>query len=275
MVRSSCVKKPHAHGFPARMHTKNGGLAEIIFCGCMAKVRCLILCELPQLTSRIDRRAHSWLRKVGLSVNPPVVHIHTGADFCSASTIEHLKNTLQDGEVVMFFYCDFQNKRSTSPAEMMRSLLSQLLRHLHDHGLEPGNILNKILEEKSEGTLSLNDLDKLCDLISRAASFFRWEPIIVIDALDECADIEALLRALVTLNQGDVRLLVTSRPHEDMKRHFADLRSLSFENVGKELAADIALHVRREVDSHNRLRSADLEIKNEIRAKLSEKAEGR
>ena len=218
---------------------------------------------------------HSWLREVGIGVSSSVIHTHAGADSCSASTIEHLKNTLQDEEVVVFFYCDFQNERSMSPTEVMRSLLSQLSRRFGDRGVYPGSLPNKMLEEKSKGTLSLNDLDKLCDLVSCAASCFRWEPIIVIDALDECADIEALLRALVTLNRGDVRLLVTSRPREDIMRHFAGLQSLCFENVAKELAADIALHVRREIDSHNGLRSADLEVKNEIYTKLNEKAEGR
>ena len=217
----------------------------------------------------------SWLRKVGTNVSPFVVRTDTGIDSYSASTIEHLKNTLQEEEVVIFFYCDFRNERSTSPTEMMRSLLSQLFRHFRDGGIDPGDLLNKILEEKSEGTLSLNDLDKLCDLVSRAASRFRYEPIIVIDALDECADMEALLRILITLNQADVRLLVTSRPHQNIMDHFRGLRSLSFENLAKEMAGDIALHVRREVDSHNRLRSADPEIKNEIHAKLNERAEGR
>ena len=157
----------------------------------------------------------------------------------------------------------------------MRSLLSQLLCHFRDRGVDPGGLPSKILEDKSKGSLSLNDLDRLCDLVSRAASYFRYEPIIVIHALDECTDIEALLRALVTLNQCDVRLLVTSRPHGDMMQHFEALHSLSFANVAKELSADIALHVRREVDLHNGLRCVDLEIKNEIRAKLNEKAEGR
>ena len=157
----------------------------------------------------------------------------------------------------------------------MRSLLSQLLRQFYDVGIGPGDLPDKILEEKSEGTLSLNDLDKLCDLISHAASYFRYEPIIVIDALDECVDIEALLRALVTLSQADVRVLVTSRPHQNIMDHFRGLESLSFENMANEMAADIALHVRREVDSHNRLRSTDPEMKNEIHMKLSERAEGR
>ena len=155
----------------------------------------------------------------------------------------------------------------------MRSLLSQLLRHIRDHGVDPGDFLDKILKQKSEGTLSLVDLKKLCDLVSRAASFFRYEPTIVIDALDECADIETLLPALVTLSQNDVRLLVTSRADQTIVDHLAGLQSLSFEDVNEEIVADIALHVRQELDSCLP-RSAILEMKNEIYAKLTGKAEG-
>ena len=157
----------------------------------------------------------------------------------------------------------------------MRSLLSQLCRHILDLGVDPGNFPNQMLEEKGRGTLSLSDLDKLRDLVSCAADRFVREPIVVIDALDECADIESLLRALVRLHDDDkVRLLVTSRPHQDMMSHFAKFPSLSFEDATMELAADIELHVEREI-SHNQLKFASLEMKKEIRAKLHEKAEGR
>ena len=234
-----------------------------------------ITLRVSTLISHIDRRDRSWLRKVGIGVSSSVVRIHICTDSCSASTIEHIKNTLEEGEVVIFFYCDFRNERSRSSTELMRSLLSQLSCYIGDGGVDPGDLPNKILEEKSEGTLSLNDLDKLCNLVSRLASFFRYEPIIVIDALDECADIEGILRALVTLNGADVRLLVTSRPDQNIARRFTGLQSLSLENVAGELAADIALHVRREVDSHDRLRSAEPVMKSEIHAKLNERAEGR
>ena len=99
--------------------------------------------------------------------------------------------------------------------------------------------------------------------------------MVVTDALDKCADIEMLLPALVTLCQSDVRLLVTSRPDQTIVDHFAGLQSLSFENVTEDVAADVALHVRRELDSHNRLRSAMSETMKEIDAKLAENADGR
>ena len=159
---------------------------------------------------------------------------------------------------------------------MMRSLLSQLIYHLGGCGIDPEDLPNKMLEKKRKGILSLGDLGKLCDMVARTAICFPLEPIVVIDALDECTDIDALLGVLVELNRlRDVRLLVTSRPHEAMMRHFAGLRWLSFDNMAEELAADIALHVERELRSQNGLRSADPEIKNEISAKLNEKADGR
>ena len=158
----------------------------------------------------------------------------------------------------------------------MRSLLSQLIRLICDCGIDPGDLPDKILEKKSKGTLSLNDVDKLCDMVARTAICFPMEPIVVIDALDECTDIEALTSTLVMLNQmRDVRLLVTSRPLEVMMRHFTGLQKHSFEAAAEELAADIALHVERELHSHNGLRAAEMDIKNDIKAKLNAKAEGR
>ena len=204
-----------------------------------------------------------------------VFHRYVDVDVCSASTIEHLKNTLRDGEVMVFFYCNFRNELSRSSTQLMRSLLSQLFCHIDDHGIDPGDLPNKILEGKSKGTLSLNNLNKLCDLVSDAASCFLWNPVIVIDALDECSDIEALLDALITLNLGDVRLLVTSRPDPIITRHFSRLPSLSFESVTKELAVDISLHIGRVFESHKQLRSADAEMRREIQSGLNGKAEGR
>lgn len=175
-----------------------------------------------------------------------------------------------------FFYCDFQNKRSTDPMEMMRSLLSQLIRHICDLGIDPEELPNRILEKKRNGILTLNDLGKLCDMVARTAICFPVEPFVVIDALDECTDVGPLLDILVNLNQyRDIRLLVTSRSHEDMMSSFNRLPSLSFDTMTKELAADIALHLEQELRLQNGLRSADAEIKNEIQTKLNEKANGR
>ena len=242
------------------------------FCGYMAKVWCLILREPPLVMPRIHPCVFRWLWKVRINVSCLIFRTQSGVDSCRASTIEHLKTTLENGEVIVFFYCDFRDERTTSPAKMMCSLLSQLLRHCRHRGVDPGDLLDKILKQKSEGTLSLSDLDKLCNLVSSAASCLDYQPIIVIDALDECSDIKALLEALLELNLGDVRLLVTSRPDREIMDRFGGRQCLSFENVAREMAADIELHVRHEL---NQLKYAGRELRDEIHAKLNERAEGR
>ena len=61
--------------------------------------------------------------------------------------IESLKDSLQDGEVLGYFYCDFRDERSTSAAELMRSLLSQLLQHLRRQMVDPGDLIEELAEE--------------------------------------------------------------------------------------------------------------------------------
>ncbi|KAG9315394.1 ankyrin repeat-containing domain protein [Chiua virens] len=194
----------------------------------------------------------------------------------SASTLENLRSTLEPGEALVYFYCDFRNERSTNAAEVMRAILSQLFRHLRTFRVDPGALPNWILEQKSEyGALLLNDLDRLASWVCRAASRFSHKPIIVIDALDECANVQVLLGTLTMLVQADVRLLVTSRPEAIIEQHLGRYPSLSFQEMDKELAGDIYMHITRELDSYAELRFADTCVKNEIRTKLREKAEGR
>ena len=93
----------------------------------------------------------------------------------------------------------------------MCSLLSQLIHYLGGCSIDPEALPNKMLEKKRKDILSLSDLGKLCDMVARTVVCFPLEPIIVIDALDEYTDINALLGVLVELNWlHDVRLLVTS-----------------------------------------------------------------
>ncbi|KAG9316928.1 ankyrin repeat-containing domain protein [Chiua virens] len=217
--------------------------------------------------------------KVWRSGRSPFLWLHgrggCGKSVLIASIIEHLKSTLEDGDVLVYHYCDFRNERSTSPTEVMRSLLSQLFHHFRDCGVDAGVLPNRILEEKRDGTLMLNDLDQMAHLVLRAAGRFPREPIILIDALDECTEVEKFLPALSTLIHSHIRLLVTSRPLEVFKDHFRKYPSLSLHAMGKELAADIGLHITQELYSHAQLRSADAKLKRQVREKLHKKADGR
>lgn len=192
----------------------------------------------------------------------------------SASVIEDLESALQDGDALAFFYCDFRNERSTSASEVMRSLLSQFLRQFDCNMVDPGDLVDELIKQKNEGASTISNVIRLARHISCAAKQFIQQPFVVIDALDECKDIEELLDALMELNKGGVRLFVTSRPLQVIKDSFSGLPLISMDSMKYAVSTDIGLHVTRELDSHRRLRIVDANLKKEINSALCKKADG-
>ena len=182
--------------------------------------------------------------------------------------IDGLKSSLQDGEVLAYFYCDFRNERSTSAAEVMCSLLSQLLQQFSSHIADPGNLIDELAKQK------LGSATNVARYVSRTAKHFSRQPFLVLDALDECKDIEELLGALTELNKGGIRLFVTSRPLQVIKEGFSDFPSIDMDTMKYEVSMDIKLHVKRELDSHRRLRIMDASLKEESYFVLCKKADG-
>lgn len=192
----------------------------------------------------------------------------------SASVIENLKDSLKDGEVLVFFYCDFRNERSTSAAEVMRSILSQLLQQFGWDGVNHGGLIDELLERRNQDTSAISDVMLLARYVSRVAEQFSQQPFIIIDALDECKDVEELLDALVELTKGGLRLLATGRPLQVIRDSLSVLPSISMDTMKCEVSADINLHVMRVLDSHRRLRLLGTNLKKEIHSVLSQKADG-
>ncbi|KAH0831121.1 hypothetical protein J3R83DRAFT_13687 [Lanmaoa asiatica] len=191
-----------------------------------------------------------------------------------ASVIESLMDTLQDGEVLAYFYCDFREEWSSSAAEVMRSLLSQLLRQFRRHAADPGDLIDQLVEERDEGGSTVSNVTFLAHHISRAAEQFQEAPFLVIDTPDECEDVEELLGGLVKLQEGGIRLLAVSRPLQNTKEKLSGIPLIDMEAMGYRISADIRLHVTRGLDSHRRLRIVDTSLKEEIYFALCKKAGG-
>ena len=186
--------------------------------------------------------------------------------------IESLEKSSED-EPLVFFYCDFRNERSTSASEAMRSILSQLLRQLRDSAADPEGLIDDLVKAKERGGATRNSTKELAGLASRAAGLFNWYPLVVVDALDECKNVETLLEGLVYLKEH-ARLLVTSRPLQVIKDGLLGLPCVSMDDMAEELLADIELHVIRELDARRRLRQLDIDLKIEIRSVVCSKADG-
>ena len=192
----------------------------------------------------------------------------------SASVINYIKNSLQDGEVLAYFYCDFRNERLTSTAEVMHSLLSQLLQKFSLHAVDPVDLIESLIAERDGGIVTINNAILLARYVSCAPKQFNQQPLLVIDALDECADVEGLLEVLKELQKDSIRAFVTSRPLQVIKDSFSGLPLIDMDMMKYEISADIELHVRRELDSHRRLRIVGANLKNEMCFVLCEKADG-
>ena len=157
----------------------------------------------------------------------------------------------------------------------MRSILSQLLRKLRNAaGRDLIELVNDMDNRRIEDTWVLKHAKNMTSFVSRASRQFSRQPLVVLDALDECEDIESLLHAIRELTKGGMRLFVTSRPLQIIRDKFHSLPSISMERVTKEVSVDIRLHVTREVDCDRRLRILEENLKTEILSTLQTKADG-
>ena len=190
-----------------------------------------------------------------------------------SSVIDSLEKTRREGVVLAFFYCDFRNERSTSSSEALRSILSQLLRQLHESDVDPGSLIDDLIGVKKRRGATRNNTKELAGFVSRTARLFIKKPLVAVDALDECRDVETLLAGLDAL-KGCVRLFMTSRPLQVIKDSLSGIPLVSMDDMVEEVSADIALHVTRELDARRRLRVLGTEIKTKIRSVLCDKANG-
>lgn len=172
-----------------------------------------------------------------------------------------------------FFYCDFRNERSTSAAEVMRSILSQLLCQLRGGGLDVGGLINDMVTAKERGGATGRSARQLARYVSATAGLWSQKPLVVVDALDECKSVQDLLQALVMI-RGRVRLFVTGRPLHTIVSELSGVPFLSMDDMADKLSTDIELHVTRELDARQRLRDLDAGFKEQIRSALCSKADG-
>lgn len=188
--------------------------------------------------------------------------------------VDSLKDKRHSGEVLAFFYCDFRNDRSTSATEVMRSLFSQLLRHIRNENIDTEEVLSDLIREMDGDTPILKNVKHLTTFASLVAKKFTHQPLIVVDALDECKDVEKLLDGLLTLAQTGMRLFVTSRTLQAIKDVLRGLPSLSMDKMMSAVSTDIALHITRKLDSRRRLRDLEPSFKTEIHSILCDRADG-
>ncbi|KAF9233298.1 hypothetical protein BU15DRAFT_66694 [Melanogaster broomeanus] len=193
----------------------------------------------------------------------------SGKSVLTSTVIQSLSKTTADGSVLAYFYCDFRTERSTHAFEIIRSLLTQLLRKYKDNWLP---LFDDLVNRKSNGSMPPVDLDMLYKLLLKAVQLHH-QPVLVIDALDECNDHVKLTDLLARLHYGtraSCRVFVTSRRLPHASKSFNDVPTIDLDDMSAEILCDMKLHVEKEVAKCKKLDS----LCDEIVPSLLEKADG-
>ena len=141
-----------------------------------------------------------------------------GKTILSSTIIEDLEKTLQR-QSLLYFYFDFSDTDKQTLESMVRSLISQLYSKCRGASKELDSLFSSCEDGRRQPSC-----ESLCKAFLHMIEQVK-EVWIVLDALDECRTrkgppTEGLLswmRDLLSSEQRNVHLLVTSRPEQDIK----------------------------------------------------------
>jgi Cdc6-like AAA superfamily ATPase len=203
-----------------------------------------------------------------------------GKTILSSTIIEHLVDTHPD-QLLLYFYFDFTDAGKQTLDNVIWSLISQLYHKRKD----TQKLLDSLFSSCDNGRRQPT-CESLCKVFLQMIEEVK-EVYIVLDALDECStrkgpSSEGLLLWIQSLSeqkQGNVRLLVTSRPEHDIELVFRN-QAQSKEDIVP-LRSDLIhgdirsyVHTRvREGDGLKRWQSQP-DVLNDIETQLMEKANG-
>ncbi|KAJ7578078.1 hypothetical protein C8J56DRAFT_1111897, partial [Mycena floridula] len=192
-----------------------------------------------------------------------------GKTILASSIIDHLQRSVTQANIgVVYLYCDYAQRTNQTTTELLGSILKQLV---HNQRTISKQLIS--LHEASRNTRpSLSDLQRALEAqVAVYSSVY-----IVVDALDECSDIDATRETFMDALQSlpaTVHLLVTSR----------DIFSIAQQFLGKpriEVRArdqDLRTYIKGRLVSESRiarLLRGDAELHEEIISQVISKAAG-
>ena len=202
-----------------------------------------------------------------------------GKTILSSTIIEHLVMATPPLQPLLYFYFDFNHTDKQTLESMVRSLISQL----YSKGGDTLKELDSLYSSCEDGRRQ-PPCESLYKTFLRMIEQIKdvW---IVLDALDECRtrqgpSTEGLLlwiRDLLSSEQRNVHLLVTSRPEQDitsMISQFAckDIVPIQSNLITDDIRAYVHTRVRQRAE-FKRWRSHP-EVQDEIETRLMEQADG-
>ena len=171
-----------------------------------------------------------------------------------------------------YFYCDVSDAKKRGVTDILTSLVVHLLAG------QPSDqtVLDKAYEDCMEGSSKPSD-NRLLEALRQFTSAFE-KTYILIDALDECLDVEDTLEFIETLHGWDLmqcHLLVTSRKEQQITGSMMLTKPMEIDMYQMPVHNhDIAKYLDFMLHSSSELKRWGTNEKNLIRKVMLEKAKG-
>lgn len=181
----------------------------------------------------------------------------------------------EDGETLIYFFCDSSFDKRKTATSILRGLLRQLIQQ-HSH------LLDYLLPEYNErGAELFTSFDALWAIfIAAAADQNTGQKYCIIDALDECdpESQKVLLRQFQETFQSqeapsNIRFLVTSRPYPEIREYLEEFSNKDLASF-PQAKQDIDRCIKERVAGLAKKKKYTDKVKNQVSDILREKAEG-
>ncbi|KAL8870020.1 MAG: hypothetical protein Q9174_003835 [Haloplaca sp. 1 TL-2023] len=200
-----------------------------------------------------------------------------GKTFLSATILDHVFEycSLLGSRAVLYYYFDFRNGRRQQHQAMIHSFVSQL-------SSQNDGPMEDLLRLHSTCYDGLNKPEYKDLMVILRQAFFKFQNIyIVLDALDECDELQDLLDTVKDITKWEpmnTHVLITSRDQRNIKESLAlvngDTRQICIQS--KAIGEDIRRYILHTLNRNPRLRRwhRNTSTRKEIESALTSKADG-
>ncbi|KAF5591597.1 het-E-1 heterokaryon incompatibility protein [Fusarium subglutinans] len=198
-----------------------------------------------------------------------------GKTFLTSRVVDYCMSKAKSSEALAFFYCKRDEENRRNPRDILRSILRQLATPIKETG---GRMIHVALKDLPQ-RLALNGttLDvSTCERLIRELIEGYSRTTIILDALDECDrnTREELIGVLGNLTNGSskLRVFISSRPDEDILRHFKGTPTMEIEATDNE--EDISSFVKDKLFRDTRWTVISPDFQEEVKSIFQEKSQG-
>ena len=169
---------------------------------------------------------------------------------------------------VAYYYCSFSEAASQDPAQMVGSFISQI-----------STVCPAVLEglEVKFARRERPNLQDLEQRLTSQTSRSSLKTLLLIDAVNECKNVEAMIETLLRLAESasDMRVLFTSTDEDPLITALTGTESPKATILRMSaMNADISLFIEAKMKEKKNLQKLPLETREEIKRVLSKKAGG-